>query len=129
MCRFILHQWFKYKITLQGTPPYSLFNHINYNIATRKKGIILLSTTNVKFDAQWFTKITGKLVLMSQARFGYLGQYNSKVGPSPFERFKLGGDGMQSYQFLQGTDIIGMSGYENFSSTGRVKLQCKYQPG
>ncbi|MDB6164644.1 MAG: hypothetical protein JWL98_2076, partial [Xanthomonadaceae bacterium] len=31
----------------------------------------------VKFDAQWFTKITGKLVLMSQTRFGYLGTYNS----------------------------------------------------
>lgn len=103
------------KLTLQGTPPYSLFNHINYNIATPEDRYHFVEYYKVKFDAQWFTKITGKLVLMSQARFGYLGQYNSKVGPSPFERFKLGGDGMQSYQFLQGTDIIGMRGYENFS--------------
>src|SRR6185312_1343032 len=67
------------------------------------------------YDAQWFQRITGKLVLMSQVRFGFLGQYNSEVGASPFERFKLGGDGMQSYQFLQGSDIIGLRGYQNFS--------------
>jgi outer membrane protein insertion porin family len=52
---------------------------------------------------------------MTQTRFGWLGEYNSVVPGSPFERFKLGGDGMQSYQFLQGSDIIGLRGYENFS--------------
>jgi outer membrane protein insertion porin family len=56
------------------------------------------------------TKLVGKFVLMSQVRFGFLGQYNHEVGPSPFERFKLGGDGMQSYQFLQGSEIIGLRG-------------------
>ena len=103
------------KLTLQGTPPYSLFNNLNYNVVTAEQRYHFVEYYKVKFDAQWFTKITGKLILMSQTRFGYLGQYNTKVGPSPFERFKLGGDGMQSYQFLQGTDIIGMRGYENFS--------------
>ena len=52
---------------------------------------------------------------MSQVRFGFLGEYNSKFLQSPFERFKLGGDGMQSYQFLQGSDIVGLRGYQNFS--------------
>ncbi|AMR33904.1 outer membrane protein assembly factor BamA [Mucilaginibacter sp. PAMC 26640] len=103
------------KLTLQGTPPYSLFNKLNYNVITPEQRYHFVEYYKVKFDAQWFTKITGKLILMTQTRFGYLGQYNSKVGPSPFERFKLGGDGMQSYQFLQGTDIIGMRGYENYS--------------
>ena len=103
------------KLTLQATPPYSLFNNVNYNIATPEQRYHFVEYYKWKFDAQWFEKITGKLVLMSQVRFGYLGQYNKLVGPSPFERFKLGGDGMQSYQFLQGTDIIGLRGYENFS--------------
>jgi outer membrane protein insertion porin family len=103
------------KLTLQATPPYSLFNSTNYKIATPEQRYHFVEYYKVKFDAQWFTKITGKLVLMSQTRFGYLGTYNSQVGQSPFERFKLGGDGMQSYQFLQGTDIIGLRGYENFS--------------
>ncbi|PAW94962.1 outer membrane protein assembly factor BamA [Mucilaginibacter sp. MD40] len=103
------------RLTLQATPPYSLFNNVNYRIATPEERYHFVEYYKWKFDAQWFSRITGKLVLMSQVRFGYLGQYNKLVGPSPFERFKLGGDGMQTYQFLQGTDIIGLRGYENFS--------------
>jgi len=103
------------KFTIQGTPPYSAFNNINYKIATPEERYHFVEYYKFKYDAQWFQRITGKLVLMSQVRFGFLGQYNSEVGASPFERFKLGGDGMQSYQFLQGSDIIGLRGYQNFS--------------
>jgi len=103
------------KFTVQATPPYSLFNNINYKIATPEQRYHFVEYYKFKYDAQWFTKITGKLVLMSQVRFGFLGQYNTEVGPSPFERFKLGGDGMQSYQFLQGSEIVGLRGYQNFS--------------
>ena len=31
---FSLHQGSNIKFTVQGTPPYSLFNNINYKIAT-----------------------------------------------------------------------------------------------
>jgi outer membrane protein insertion porin family len=103
------------KLTIQGTPPYSLFNNIDYKIATPEQMYHFVEYYKVKFDAQWFTKLGGKFVLMSQVRFGWLGEYNSNVPSSPFERFKLGGDGMQSYQFLQGSDIIGLRGYQNFS--------------
>lgn len=103
------------KFTVQGTPPYSLFNHINYKIATPAERYHFVEYYKFKYDAQWFQKIYGKLVLMSQIRFGFLGSYNSAVGQSPFERFKLGGDGMQSYQFLQGSEIVGLRGYQNFS--------------
>jgi len=103
------------RLTIQATPPYSLFNNINYRIATPEQRYHFVEYYKFKYDAQWFTRLTGKLVLMSQVRFGFLGQYNSEVGPSPFERFKLGGDGMQSYQFLQGSEIIGLRGYQNFS--------------
>jgi outer membrane protein insertion porin family len=103
------------KFTLQGTPPYSLFNNINYSLHDQAQIYHFVEYYKVKFDAQWFTKIVGKFVLMSQVRFGWLGEYSSYVPPSPFERFKLGGDGMQSYQFLQGSDIVGLRGYQNFS--------------
>ncbi|HEY9001216.1 MAG TPA: outer membrane protein assembly factor BamA [Mucilaginibacter sp.] len=103
------------KFTVQGTPPYSLWNGVNYKIATPEEMYHFVEYYKVKWDAQWFQKIIGKLVLMSQVRFGFLGEYNSFVPASPFERFKLGGDGMQSYQFLQGSDIIGLRGYQNFS--------------
>jgi outer membrane protein insertion porin family len=103
------------KFTIQGTPPYSMWNGVNYKIATPEQVYHFVEYYKVKWDAQWFQKIVGKLVLMSQVRFGFLGEYNSFVPASPFERFKLGGDGMQSYQFLQGSDIIGLRGYQNFS--------------
>jgi outer membrane protein insertion porin family len=103
------------KFTLQVTPPYSLFNNTNYRIATPEERYRFVEYHKWKFDAQWFTKISGKLVLMSQTRFGFLGSYNKLVGQSPFERFKLGGDGMATYQFLQGSEIIGLRGYQNFS--------------
>jgi len=103
------------KFTVQATPPYSLFNNTNYLIATPEQRYHFVEYHKWKFDAQWFTRLAGKFVLMSQTRFGFLGSYNSAVGPSPFERFKVGGDGMQSYQFLQGSEIIGLRGYQNFS--------------
>ncbi len=103
------------KFTVQATPPYSAFNNTNYAIATPEQRYHFVEYHKWKFDAQWFTRVTGKFVLMSQVRFGFLGYYNKAVGQSPFERFKLGGDGMQSYQFLQGSDIIGLRGYQNFS--------------
>ncbi|MBB6128266.1 outer membrane protein assembly factor BamA [Mucilaginibacter lappiensis] len=103
------------KFTVQATPPYSLFNNINYKIATPEERYHFVEYYKFKYDAQWFSKLVGKFVLMSQVRFGFLGMYNKDVGPSPFERFKLGGDGMQSYQFLQGSEIIGLRGYQNFS--------------
>ncbi len=103
------------KFTVQVTPPYSLFNNTNYKIATPEERYHFVEYHKWKFDAQWFQRIYGKLILMTQTRFGFLGQYSSAVGPSPFERFKVGGDGMQSYQFLQGSEIIGLRGYQNFS--------------
>jgi outer membrane protein insertion porin family len=103
------------KFTVQATPPYSLFNSINYRIATPEERYHFVEYYKFKYDAQWFTKLPAKFVLMSQIRFGFLGQYNTLVGPSPFERFKVGGDGMQSYQFLQGSEIVGLRGYQNFT--------------
>ena len=103
------------RLTIQGTPPYSLFNDIDYKIATPQQRYHFVEYYKFKYDAQWFQRITGKLVLMTQTRFGFLGEYNADVGQSPFERFKLGGDGMASYQFLQGSDIVGLRGYQNFS--------------
>lgn len=103
------------KFTIQATPPYSLFNGTNYLIATPQQRYQFVEYHKWKFEGQWFQKIYGKLVLKGQAQFGFMGYYNKLVGQAPFERFKLGGDGMQSYQFLQGSEIIGLRGYQNFS--------------
>lgn len=103
------------KFTVQATPPYSLLNNVNYAIASDKQRYRFTEYHKWKFESQWFQTVTGKLVLKAQAQFGFLGSYNSAVGQSAFERFKLGGDGMQGFDFLQGSELIAMRGYSNNS--------------
>ncbi|MCJ0742872.1 outer membrane protein assembly factor BamA [Pedobacter sp. CYS-01] len=103
------------KFTVQATPPYSLLNNVNYAIASDKQRYKFTEYHKWKFEAQWFETLVGKLVFKGQAQFGFLGSYNSAVGQSAFERFKLGGDGMQGFDFLQGSEIIAMRGYSNNS--------------
>lgn len=101
------------KLSVQLTPPYSLWNNLDYNTAADNEKYKFVEYHKWKFDSQWYAKIAGKLVLKSQAQFGYLGSYSSSAPVSPFERFKLGGDGMQGFDFLQGSEIIAMRGYAN----------------
>ncbi|MBC8054458.1 MAG: outer membrane protein assembly factor BamA [Sphingobacteriaceae bacterium] len=103
------------RLTIQATPPYSLFNNTNYRTAVDAERYKFTEYHKWKFEAQWYQRIYGKLVLKTQAQFGFLGQYNSAAGQSAFERFKLGGDGMQGFDFLQGSEVIAMRGYENNS--------------
>jgi outer membrane protein insertion porin family len=104
-----------FRFTIQATPPYSLFNHTNYATASDKERYRFTEYHKWKFESQWFQTVTGKLVFKAQAQFGFLGSYNSAVGQSAFERFKLGGDGMQGFDFLQGSELIAMRGYSNNS--------------
>ena len=69
-----------------------------------------------KFSAETYTKVWKDLVVMGRAQFGYLGYYNRKWGYSPFEGFRLGGDGMYGYD-TYGADVIALRGYENYSLT------------
>ena len=101
------------KLTVQVTPPYSAFNNINYPTAPDEQRYKWTEYHKWKFDSQWYTRIAGKLVLKAQAQFGFLGSYSSITGQSAFERFKLGGDGMMGFDFLQGSEIIAMRGYAN----------------
>jgi outer membrane protein insertion porin family len=68
----------------------------------------------IKFKADWFTKIYGKLVLRSLGEFGFMGSYNKDRGLVPFERFFLGGDGLANFA-LDGREIIQLRGYPNNS--------------
>lgn len=66
-----------------------------------------------RFDFEWFTPIAGDLIFRASAKMGYLGLYNRSIGLSPFERFELGGDGLNNQQTgLTGKDIIRLRGYE-----------------
>lgn len=68
----------------------------------------------IKFKADWYTKVYGKLVLRSLGEFGYLGYYNKNRGMVPFERFYLGGDGLANFA-MDGREVIQLRGYPNNS--------------
>ena len=70
----------------------------------------------IKFKADWFTPLPFKLVLRSVAEFGFLGNYNPARGNVPFERFFVGGDGLQNFA-LDGREVIQLRGYPNQSLT------------
>lgn len=101
------------RFTVQATPPYSLLNNINYPTAPDHERYRWVEYHKWKFDSQWFQTIAGKLVFKAQAQFGFIGSYSSVTGTSAFERFKLGGDGMMGFDFLQGSEVIAMRGYAN----------------
>lgn len=124
-------------LTLQFTPPYSLFKKDNFwelsadeknninndnNIKNKAEKIVdrekaikykLIEFHKWKFKSEWYMQIVDKLVLRTNIEFGYLGYYNKNYGDSPFESFQLGGDGMSGFQHYYGTDVIPLRGYDN----------------
>lgn len=80
----------------------------------------LLEYYKLKFRGDWYTTLVGSadktLVLRTNAEFGFLGSYNSAVGAVPFERFFVGGDGLNNFA-MDGREVIQLRGYENQSIT------------
>ena len=130
-------------LSLQITPPYSLFKSNKWwvlpDVPTTDEDGNALTESEIssleaakqdaevasrykwieyhkwKFKLSTFNTIVGNLVLNSKIEFGYIGYYNKDLGPSPFETFQLGGDGLSGYS-LYGTELIGLRGYDNGSN-------------
>lgn len=102
------------QLSVQLTPPYSLFSNKDYAGLEPEDRFKYLEYHKWKINAEWYQTIVGKLVVKAEAKFGFLGAYNSNVGIAPFERFQLGGDGLNNQQFgyFTGTEIISMRGYQ-----------------
>ena len=104
----------QFNVGAKFTPPYSIFSDKDYAGLSPQERFELLEFYKINFSGKWYTTLSGKLVLMSNAEFGFLGAYNNTLGVSPFERFYVGGDGLSSGQF-DGRQTIGLRGYENSS--------------
>ncbi|MBE9466845.1 MAG: outer membrane protein assembly factor BamA [Bacteroidetes bacterium] len=101
-----------FSFSLQLTPPYSLFSDKDYsNLSTGEK-YNWIEYHKWKFKSAWYTTLVEKLVLYTNAEIGYLGYYNKTIGPSPFESFQVGGDGLSGYN-MYGTETIALRGYDN----------------
>jgi outer membrane protein insertion porin family len=102
-----------FSLTASLTPPYSLFGGNNSNLIEYHKWM---------FDASWFTPITSKLVFHMRTHLGFLGSYSPDKDITRFERFDLGGSGMQTGFNVISRDIIALRGYKDraLGSNGSV---------
>ena len=104
-----------FSLTAQLTLPYSyLFNKNKvYDGLTAQERFRWLEYHKWKFSAEWYTTLVDKLVLKARARIGMIGFYNKEIGTSPFERFQVGGNGLNNQQIaFNGVDIISARGYK-----------------
>lgn len=149
----------KVSLTLQFTPPYSLFRGTDYwPMTDEEKATAILEENRTRgfrnqlttdgglnsesvfiddletarkfdfleyhkwrLDAEFYFPIYGNLVMMTSAKMGFLGFYNSEIGQIPFERYEFGGDGLSNQNNgITGTDIISTRGYEttDFAANG-----------
>ncbi|MBO7225462.1 MAG: outer membrane protein assembly factor BamA [Bacteroidales bacterium] len=101
-------------LAAQMTFPYSLVNGKDYSSLSPAERYKWLEYYKINFRAAWYFNLFDDLVVSTRARFGFLGQYNSKVGYSPFERFYVGGDGLTGYN-LDGRELVALRGYDESS--------------
>lgn len=127
----------EFSLSAKLTPPYSAFNSVDYKALAAEREILDINDVDdaermaeidqerfnwleyykIKFKGTWYTTIVDKLVLRTNAEFGFLGAYNNSRGIPPFERFYLGGDGLGSFS-LDGREVIALRGYPNQSLSG-----------
>ncbi len=121
--------------SLQLTPPWSQFNDINYYEATDDEKYKLAEFHKWKFKAEWYTPLdrARKLVMMASVKMGLMGYYNAGIGHTPFERFRLGGDGFSNTGtggFLLGEEIIALRGYDELGTSqpyfNKFTLELRY---
>jgi outer membrane protein insertion porin family len=93
-----------FSLTASLTPPYSLFGGKDSKLIEYHKWM---------FDASWFTPITSKLVFHMRTHLGFLGSYNPDKAITNFERFDLGGSGMQTGFNVVSRDIVALRGYKD----------------
>ena len=129
-----------FSISGKFSPPYSLFNKVDYSALGNEAEFQIIDAQGqrvpdqskidqekfkflefykIKFSGSWFTRIVDKLVLRTQVDFGFLGTYDNEKGDIPFERFYVGGDGMNNTYALDGREVIALRGYPNFSLSSR----------
>ncbi|MDB4297470.1 outer membrane protein assembly factor BamA [Flavobacteriaceae bacterium] len=94
------------------TPPFSLFTDKEYS--TNNERFEWLEYYKINLKGKWYSPLANKFVMMTSADFGYLGHYNKDLGEIPFERYFVGGDGLNTNRF-DGREVVGLRGYPNGS--------------
>ncbi len=106
-----------FSLGLEFTLPVSLWDGRDYANMEGEEKYKWLEYYKWTFKAEWFTQLVGDLVFHAKADYGFIGYYNSDIGPAPTEGYEFGGDGMGYYVY--GKTIVGLRGYDNGTLTPR----------
>ncbi len=109
-------------LSLQVTPPYSLFDK---GLATSANPYNFIEYHKWRFNGEWYVPLgkphgeerNKQFVLKAAAKFGFLGRFNSDLKISPFERFQVGDAGLSNQFALLGYDIIAHRGYPVYDNS------------
>lgn len=97
-----------------ATLPYSAISGRSYAGLSDQEKYRWIEYYKVNLRGSWMLNVFGDVVLNARARFGWMGHYNDDIGTSPFGRYYVGGDGLQSWMF-DGREVIPLRGYTNNS--------------
>ncbi|MFK8055993.1 MAG: outer membrane protein assembly factor BamA [Saprospiraceae bacterium] len=104
-----------FSLQARFTPPYSTVfgRDVNEELSTQQR-YRWVEYHRYRASAEWYKSLVGKLVVKTSVKMGFLAGYNNDLGLSPFERFTIGGAGINNSQIARfvGTEIISSRGYE-----------------
>jgi len=103
-----------FTLALQATPPYTAISGKDMSNASDQVKYKWIEFHKWTFKSDYYFPISknDKMILNARFAFGYLGHYNNAIGPSPFENYSVGGDGMNNYS-LSGREVISLRGYSS----------------
>ncbi len=99
------------------TPPYSLWNNLDYETAENVDKYKWVEYHKWLFDAKYYLKIAGNLVLEARTHMGFVASYSDPAVTGPFERYQMGGSGIAGGNFLLGNTLVALRGYADNTVT------------
>jgi outer membrane protein insertion porin family len=112
-----------FTLTLKGTLPYSYFDGIDdYSGLSDQEKYKFAEYYKIKFTGVWYMPISKnkKLVLVPKFGYGFMGGYSASKGNTPFQRFYLGGNGLNGNVRFDGRELITLRGYNVTSALSPV---------
>lgn len=102
-----------FNLAINATPPWSVLNPSRYDgDLTEEQRYRFVEYHKWMLDWSMFVPISKKLVVNARAHLGFIGTYSDKTDSGPFERFFLGGNGLNGgNNFIIGQEIIALRGY------------------
>ncbi len=105
----------QFTLAINATPPWSLLNPDKFEgDLTEQERYKFVEYHKWMMDFSLFLPLNKKFVINARAHMGFIGSYSSKTDSGPFERFFLGGNGLNGgNNFIIGQDIIALRGYDD----------------